>query len=83
MPNVNLVNETVDAMSATRSYEANIAVFSAMKTMAQRGIESKRYKSGQGWVLPYWPSHGYTTNIHKQGLYSRPPEFTMRHKAKV
>lgn len=39
MPNVDLVKETVDAMSATRSYEANITAFNAMKTMAQRALE--------------------------------------------
>ena len=35
MPNVDPVKETIDAMSATRSYEANITAFNAMKLMAQ------------------------------------------------
>lgn len=39
MPNVDLVKETVDSMSATRSYEANITAFNAMKTMAQKALE--------------------------------------------
>lgn len=39
MQNVDLVKETVDGMSATRSYEANITAFNAMKLMAQRAID--------------------------------------------
>ena len=39
MPNVDLVKETTDAMSATRSYEANITAFNAMKLMAQKALE--------------------------------------------
>ena len=39
MPNVDLVKETVDGMSATRSYEANITAFNAMTVMAQRAID--------------------------------------------
>lgn len=39
MPNVDLVKETVDGMSATRSYEANITAFNAMKLMAQKALE--------------------------------------------
>ena len=39
MPNVDPVKETVDAMSATRSYEANITAFNAMKTMAMRALD--------------------------------------------
>lgn len=39
MPNMDLVKETVDGMSATRSYEANITAFNAMKLMAQRAID--------------------------------------------
>lgn len=39
MPNVDPVKETVDAMSATRSYEANITAFNAMKTMAQSALD--------------------------------------------
>ncbi len=39
MPNVDLVKETVDGMAATRSYEANITAFNAMKLMAQKALE--------------------------------------------
>ena len=39
MPNVDLVKETVDGMSATRSYEANMTAFNAMKLMAQRALD--------------------------------------------
>lgn len=36
MPNVDPVKETIDGMSATRSYEANITAFNAIKLMAQK-----------------------------------------------
>lgn len=39
MPNVDMIKETVDAMSATRSYEANITAFNAIKTMASKALE--------------------------------------------
>ena len=39
MPNVDLVKETVDGLSATRAYEANITAFNAMKLMAQKALE--------------------------------------------
>lgn len=39
MPNVNLIEETTDAMAATRSYEANITAFNAVKLMAQKAME--------------------------------------------
>lgn len=39
MPNVDLVKETIDGMSATRSYEANITAFNAVKLMAQKALE--------------------------------------------
>lgn len=39
MPNVDMIKETVDGMSATRSYEANITAFNALKTMAQKALE--------------------------------------------
>ena len=39
LPNVDLLKETVDSMSATRSYEANITAFNAMKLMAQRALD--------------------------------------------
>ncbi len=39
MPNVDLLKETVDAMSATRSYDANITALNAIKLMAQKALE--------------------------------------------
>lgn len=39
MPNVDPVKETIDGMSATRSYEANITAFNAMKMMAQKALD--------------------------------------------
>ncbi len=39
LPNVDPVKETVDGMSATRSYEANITAFNAMKLMAQQALQ--------------------------------------------
>ena len=39
MPNVDLVKETIDGMSATRAYEANITAFNAMKLMAQKALD--------------------------------------------
>lgn len=42
MPNVDLVKETVDGMAATRSYEANITAFNAIKLMAQKALEIGR-----------------------------------------
>ncbi|TAK24681.1 MAG: flagellar basal body rod protein FlgC [Chloroflexota bacterium] len=41
-PNVNMVTEMTDMMSATRSYEANVTVFNAAKAMAQRAIDLAR-----------------------------------------
>ncbi len=41
-PNVNIVTEMTDMMSATRSYEANVTVFNAVKQMAQRALEIGR-----------------------------------------
>lgn len=38
-PNVELVQELVDMMSATRSYEANVTVFNATKNMAMTALE--------------------------------------------
>lgn len=38
-PNVDVLKETVDSMSATRSYEANVTALNAMKTMAQRALD--------------------------------------------
>lgn len=39
MPNVNLLQETVDAMSASRSYEANVTAINAIKLMASKALE--------------------------------------------
>jgi len=41
-PNVNIVEEMVDLVSATRSYEANAAAYNAAKTMAQRALDLGR-----------------------------------------
>lgn len=38
-PNVDVLKETVDSMSATRSYEADVTAFNALKTMAQKALE--------------------------------------------
>jgi len=38
-PNVNVVEEMVNMIAATRSFEANISVFEAAKNMALRAIE--------------------------------------------
>lgn len=39
MPNVDVLKETVDSMSATRSYEANVTALNAMKLMAQKALD--------------------------------------------
>lgn len=39
MPNVNVMEEMLDMINASRSYEANAAAVSAAKTMAQRALE--------------------------------------------
>lgn len=39
LPNVDLIKETTDAMAATRSYEADITAFNAVKLMAQKALE--------------------------------------------
>ena len=36
---VNVLKETVDSMSATRSYEANVTALNAIKLMAQKALE--------------------------------------------
>jgi len=41
-PNVNIVEEMVDLVSATRSYEANAAAFNAAKAMAQQALDLGR-----------------------------------------
>jgi len=38
MPNVNIVSEMVDMISATRAYEANIQAINAAKTMAREAL---------------------------------------------
>jgi len=40
--NVNVVNEMVDMISASRSYEANVAIINGAKAMFQRGLEIAR-----------------------------------------
>jgi flagellar basal-body rod protein FlgC len=42
MPNVNIVTEMVDMIAATRAYEANAAVVSAVKQMAHKALEIAR-----------------------------------------
>ena len=39
LPNVNLMKEMVDMLSATRAYEANTAAINSVKNMARRAIE--------------------------------------------
>ncbi|MDN5293725.1 MAG: flagellar basal-body rod protein FlgC [Eubacteriales bacterium] len=42
MPNVNLVTEMVDMISATRAYEANVTVLNASKAMFMKALEIGR-----------------------------------------
>ena len=42
LPNVDVVTEMVDMISATRAYEANATVIQAAKTMAQAALEIGR-----------------------------------------
>lgn len=42
MPNVNVLEETVDMMSATRNYEANVTAIKAAKRMALKALEIGR-----------------------------------------
>ncbi len=42
MPNVNIVEEMVDMISATRAYEANVQAIMAAKSMANKGLELGR-----------------------------------------
>ncbi|MBI3815078.1 MAG: flagellar basal body rod protein FlgC [Nitrospinae bacterium] len=39
MPNVNLMEEMVDMLSATRAYEANVTAIANSKSMAQRALD--------------------------------------------
>ncbi len=38
-PNINIIEEMVNMMSATRSYEANVTAINATKKMAQKALE--------------------------------------------
>ncbi len=42
LPNVNVVSEMVDMISATRAYEANVSVIEATKNMAMKALEIGR-----------------------------------------
>lgn len=42
MPNVEILKEMVDMISATRSYEANVTAFNAAKSMAMKALEIGR-----------------------------------------
>ncbi|HHX23627.1 MAG TPA: flagellar basal body rod protein FlgC [Thermoanaerobacterales bacterium] len=42
MPNVNIVTEMVDMISATRSYEANITAINSTKSMISKTLEISR-----------------------------------------
>ncbi len=42
MPNVNIVSETVDMMTATRAYEANMSVMNAAKGMLLKTLDLLR-----------------------------------------
>lgn len=41
-PDINMVNEMVDLISASRSYEANVTVLNASKSMALKALEIGR-----------------------------------------
>lgn len=42
MPNVNILNEMVDLISATRAFEANVTAFNSQKQMALKALEIGR-----------------------------------------
>ena len=42
MPNVNMVEEMVDMMTAARSFEANVQAFQTLKEMTQRSMDIGR-----------------------------------------
>lgn len=42
MPNVNIMEEMVDLVSATRSYEANITALNASKSMTRKALDIGR-----------------------------------------
>ncbi len=37
-PNINLANEIVDSIAASRAYEANVTIFNAAKSMAVKAL---------------------------------------------
>ncbi len=39
MPNVDILKETIDAMSASRAYEASLTAFNVFKSMAAKALE--------------------------------------------
>lgn len=39
LPNINIINEMVDMMTATRAYEANVTAVNAAKNMALKALE--------------------------------------------
>lgn len=39
MPNVDMLKETVDAMAASRAYDANVTALNAIKLMASKALE--------------------------------------------
>lgn len=41
-PNVNIINEMVDMISASRAYEANVTVINASKSLAMKALEIGR-----------------------------------------
>jgi len=41
-PNINVVNEMIDLITATRAYEANLTTLEAAKNMAQKALEIGR-----------------------------------------
>ena len=41
-PNINVLNEMVDMITATRAYEANVTAFNAAKSMALKALEIGR-----------------------------------------
>lgn len=42
LPNINVINEMIDMITAARAYEANVTVFNAAKTMALKALEIGR-----------------------------------------
>jgi flagellar basal-body rod protein FlgC len=42
LPNINIVNEMVDMITATRAYEANVTVLNAAKAMTMKALEIGR-----------------------------------------